>query len=51
MPECQRITQAFCKENEIPYYETGVIESYREILSYMNEICAPLREEDRKKTA
>ncbi len=32
------IVKAFCVEYDIPYHETGVIESYVEILTYMNEV-------------
>ena len=37
------IIRQFCKERGIPYYETGPIRSYREILSYLHEVSAVLR--------
>lgn len=37
------VVKAFCQERGIPYSETGVFESWREILQYMHEIGAPLR--------
>ena len=39
----QRIIKAFCQEHEIAYYETSVGQSYREILTFLHEIGAPLR--------
>jgi fatty acid desaturase len=38
------IVKQFCEEHDLPYYETGVIESYRQILEHFNNIGAPLRE-------
>ena len=35
----------FCQEHGIAYYETSFLESYRELLSFLNEIGAPLRAE------
>ncbi len=37
------IVKAFCAERGIPYWETGLFESWREILQYMHEVSAPLR--------
>ena len=37
------IVQQFCKERNIPYYETGVVQSYREILGHLGQIGAQLR--------
>lgn len=39
----QPIIRAFCHEAGIPYYETSILQSYREILSYLHEVGAPLR--------
>jgi fatty acid desaturase len=39
----QVITKAFLEARGFPYYETGVIRSYREILSYMHQVGANLR--------
>lgn len=32
------ICREFCAEHGIPYYETGVVQSFREILTYMNDL-------------
>jgi hypothetical protein len=49
---CQNQFQlrAFCEERKVEYYETGTVQSYREILNHMHEVSAPLREkpEDNK---
>lgn len=39
----QRIVQAFCREGDIPYHETSVARSYREILGSLRAAAAPLR--------
>ena len=41
--EAQEIVRAFCLERSLPYHETGVFKSHREILGYFNETSAPLR--------
>ncbi len=41
--ELQAIIKTFCAERNIEYYETSMVNSYREILHYMHEISAPLR--------
>ncbi len=41
--EAQRIVRPFCGEHSISYYETGVIQSQREILQYLHHVSAPLR--------
>ncbi|MDH6703863.1 fatty acid desaturase [Kitasatospora sp. MAA19] len=38
-----RMTRTFCAEKEIPYYETGLFRSYREILAHLHHTGAPLR--------
>lgn len=40
----QQITQEFCAEKGIPYYETGLIRSYREILQHLHEAGEPIRD-------
>ncbi|HYM96908.1 MAG TPA: acyl-CoA desaturase, partial [Candidatus Sulfotelmatobacter sp.] len=40
----QPIVRAFCAERGIEYYETSFVQSYRELLGFLNEIGAPLRE-------
>jgi fatty acid desaturase len=39
----QPIVQQFCQERGIAYHETSFIESYRELLGFLNEVGAPLR--------
>jgi len=41
--KARTIAKAFLVERGFPYYETGVIQSYREILSYMHSVGAELR--------
>lgn len=38
------IIQAFCRRQGISYHETGTFQSYKEILSYMHRVSAPLRQ-------
>jgi len=37
------IVRQFCADHGVPYYETSILQSYREILSFLHEIGAPLR--------
>lgn len=39
----QPIVRDFCRERAIPYYETSMLRSYREILQYLHAVGAPLR--------
>lgn len=48
MPRCnaraaQPIVKAYCEEIGVEYYETSIIQSYREILGYLHEVGGPLR--------
>jgi len=43
MRRAQPIVRKFCQERGIDYHETSFIESYRELLGFLNEIGAPLR--------
>lgn len=43
LSEAQRIVKAFCEARGVPYYETGALQSYREILQFLHEVSAPLR--------
>ena len=43
MRRAQPIVEQFCKERGISYHETSFVESYRELLGFLNEIGAPLR--------
>ena len=37
------IVMEFCQQRGIPYYETGTLRSYREILSHMHQVSSVLR--------
>jgi len=39
----QRIIRSYCEDHGLSYYETGAIQSYREIIAYLHEVSAPLR--------
>ena len=41
--EAQRLIKTFCQEHAIPYYETSMLGSYREILQHLHQVSAPLR--------
>jgi fatty acid desaturase len=41
--EAQQIIRAFCREHSIAYHETGMLQSYREIVHSLHEVSAPLR--------
>ena len=41
--EAQIVAKAFCKEHSIPYHETGIVQSQKEILQYLHQESAPLR--------
>jgi fatty acid desaturase len=43
MRRAQPIIKQFCAERGIEYYETSLIQSYRELLGFLNEIGEPLR--------
>lgn len=43
LKKAQRIVEAYCHEHEIAYYQTGVLQSFREILQFLHEVSAPLR--------
>ena len=40
----QVIVRDFCSEKGIPYYETGVWQSHKEILGFLHEVSRPLRQ-------
>jgi fatty acid desaturase len=49
MPRCNirrahAIVRDYCAEVGVPYYETSIYRSYREILSFLHEVSAPLRQ-------
>jgi fatty acid desaturase len=48
MPRCNirrahKIVRDYCAEVGVPYHETSIYRSYREILSFLHEVGAPLR--------
>ena len=43
LKEAQKVTKAFCKEHSIPYHETGILQSVKEILQSLHQESAPLR--------
>jgi fatty acid desaturase len=38
-----QLTKEFCAEEGIPYYETGIVRSYREILTHLHRTGEPIR--------
>ncbi len=42
------LVQAFCKEHGIPYHDTGLLRSYREVLTYLHGVSACLRSPARR---
>ncbi len=44
LKEAQKVIKLFCQEHAITYYETGMVQSYKEILQFLHEIGAPLRQ-------
>jgi fatty acid desaturase len=43
LKKAQCIIKAYCQEHAIAYYETSVLQSYREILSFLHAVGASLR--------
>ena len=43
MREANVIVREFCKQTGVPYYETSVLQSYRELLDFLHSVGAPLR--------
>jgi fatty acid desaturase len=41
--QAHRIVRGFCEERGIPYHEVSMLQSYRELLSFLHEVGAPLR--------
>ena len=44
LKSCQVIVRDFCAEKGIPYHETGVWQSHKEILGFLHEVSRPLRQ-------
>jgi fatty acid desaturase len=42
LSEARKIVKKFCQDRSIPYHETGVMRSQREILAYLHRVSAPL---------
>jgi fatty acid desaturase len=42
--KCRKIVQAYCGRNDIPYYEVGLLASYREVASFLHDVSRPVRE-------
>ena len=42
--KAQALVKAFCRERSVPYHETSMLRSQREILSYLHRVSAPLRQ-------
>jgi fatty acid desaturase len=40
LKEAQRVVRTFCQEHSIAYYETGFVQSYRELLQQLHEVGA-----------
>ena len=43
LSKARPIIMDFCRRNGISYHETGLIQSHREILQYLHQVSAPLR--------
>ncbi len=43
LKKAQKVVKEFCRTHGLPYYETGVLQSQREILAYLHKVSAPLR--------
>lgn len=43
LKKAQKIVKSYCQEHSIAYYETSIIQSFREILHFLSEVSAPLR--------
>ena len=43
LKKAQKVVREFCRTHGFPYYETGVLQSQREILAYLHKVSAPLR--------
>jgi fatty acid desaturase len=43
LKEARKIVKTFCQEHDIPYHETTMLQSFKEIVQYLHEIGSPLR--------
>jgi fatty acid desaturase len=44
LKRAQKIIKEYCASHSISYYETSTIQSFKEILAYLHEVGAPLRQ-------
>jgi fatty acid desaturase len=42
--KAQRLVRRFCEEHDISYHETGMLRSYQEIIAFLHQASAPLRQ-------
>ncbi len=45
LPKAQKLVKAFCAERGIPYYETGFIQSQKEVLMYLHGVSKLARQQ------
>ena len=45
LPRAHRIVRDYCAEMGVPYHETSLLRSYRELLGFLHEVGAPLRDQ------
>ena len=45
LKEAKEVVKGFCRDQGLPYHETGVWQSNKEVLGYMHEVSAALRRE------
>jgi fatty acid desaturase len=43
VPRAHSIVQQYCAEIGVPYHETSLLQSYRELLGFLHDVGAPLR--------
>jgi fatty acid desaturase len=41
--QAQKVIRAYCEAYDIPYYETGLLQSYCEVLTHLDRVSAILR--------
>jgi len=46
-----RLIREFCAEIGVPYYETSMVQSYRELLAFLHDVGRPLRRNRRRSVA
>jgi fatty acid desaturase len=43
LAQAQQIVRAYCAKHGVSYHETSMVQSYREILSFLHQMGMPLR--------